>query len=177
MIVDIVLQSASDVMEMQTALISLMKQLVLHGILMVHTVHPCCLSAKTMSVFSHTGNVMVIMTVEITLMKNFTFAWILPVTLHSVSDVKTIAVYTVMSYATRRMTVEMEVTRKRNTVESQHQDLVKQKNSSAVMEIAFPYIMSVTTMMTVETILMKWAAILEQSELVQKISVNITVPT
>lgn len=41
---------------------------------MVHTVHPCCLSAKTMSVFSHTGNVMGIMTVEITLMKNFTFA-------------------------------------------------------------------------------------------------------
>lgn len=45
-----------------------------HGILMVHTVHPCCLNAKTMSVFSHTGNVMGIMIVEITLMKNFIFA-------------------------------------------------------------------------------------------------------
>lgn len=41
---------------------------------MVHTVHPCCLNVKTMSVSSHTGNVMVIMTVEMTLMKNFTFA-------------------------------------------------------------------------------------------------------
>lgn len=41
---------------------------------MVHTVHPCCLNAKTMSVFSHTGNVMGIMIVEMTLMKNFIFA-------------------------------------------------------------------------------------------------------
>jgi len=41
---------------------------------MVHTVRPCCLNVKTMSVSSHTGNVMVIMTVEMTPMKNFTFA-------------------------------------------------------------------------------------------------------
>lgn len=45
-----------------------------HGILMARTVHPCCLNAKTMSVFSHIGNVMGIMIVEMTLMKNFTFA-------------------------------------------------------------------------------------------------------
>lgn len=44
------------------------------------------------------------------------FQWILLVTLRSVSDVKTIAVYIVMSCATRRTTVEMEVMRKRNTV-------------------------------------------------------------
>lgn len=41
---------------------------------MVHIVHLCFLNVKTMSVSSHTGNVMVIMTVEMTLMKNFTFA-------------------------------------------------------------------------------------------------------
>lgn len=120
---------------------------------------------------------MVTMTVEMTLMKNFTFAWILLVNLHSDSDVRTIAVYIVMSCATRRMTVEMEVMRRRNIVENQPQDLVQLKNSSVVMEIVFLYIMSVTIMMTVETILMKWAATLEQNELVQKISVNITVPT
>lgn len=174
---DTVLQSASDVMEMQTALISLMKQLVQHDILMVHTVHPCCSNVKTMSVSSHTGNVMVTMTVEMTLTKNFTFAWILLVNLRSVSDVRTIAVYIVMSCATRKMTVEMEVMKKKNTVENRPQDLVQLKNSSAVMEIVFLYIMSVTIMMTVETILMKWAAILEQNEPVPKISVNITVPT
>lgn len=44
------------------------------------------------------------------------FQWILLVNLHSVSDVKTIAVYIVMSCATRRMTVEMEVMRRRNIV-------------------------------------------------------------
>lgn len=41
---------------------------------MVHTVCPCSSNVKTMSVSIHTGNVMVIMTVEMTLMKNFTSA-------------------------------------------------------------------------------------------------------
>jgi len=88
-----------------------------------------------------------------------------------------IAASTAMSCAIRRMTVEMEVMRKKSTAKNLLLNRALLKNSSVIMGTASHCIMYVIIMMTVETTSMSWAAILEQAEHVLKISVNITVPT
>lgn len=107
-----------------------------------------------MYVFSHTGNVMVMTTVEMAQMKNFASAWMLPVSHHSASVVGITAASTAMSCATSKMIVVMEVMRKKKLAENLLPNLAQLKNSNAEMESAFRFTMYATIMMIAETSLM-----------------------
>lgn len=99
------------------------------------------------------------MTVLTVLMRRFTCASMFRVSHHSVSGVTTVAVFMATSSAMVWMTVEMEATRKKNTVENQRTNLAQTPNTSAAMGTASRSTMCVIMWTTVETFLMKLVAI------------------
>nr|CCQ43266.1 alternative protein LRP2 [Homo sapiens] len=163
-------------MDPLTVWMRLMKLIVPHAFLMVHTARLLCSNAKTMFVSRHIGNVMAMMTVAMVQMKNFTCAWMFPVIHQTVSGVTTIAAFIVMRCAMVWMTVEMELMRQRSTVENRPLNLVQNMNISVAMGIAFHMTMCVMMPMTVVTGPMNWVAIKEKKEHVLKIYASKIVP-
>lgn len=77
------------------------------------------------------------MTVSTVLTRRFTCASTFHVNHHSDSGVTTAAVFMAISCAMVWMTAEMEVTRKKNTVENQPTNLAQTLNISVAMGTAF----------------------------------------
>lgn len=99
------------------------------------------------------------MTVSTVLMRRFICASIFRVNHRTVSGVTIVAVFMATSCAMVWMTVEMEVMRKKNTVENQRTNLAQTLNTSVAMGTVFRSTMCVIMWMTVETFLTKLVAI------------------